>query len=92
MQKIDQVILRAERLRSVMAMPEYEATIGAWIKEGFREAQHNLHVAVEPYQMHRAQGYFSAMQNLQEQIDRVFELEKAAHEKVAKRKITETPS
>lgn len=90
MTKKDRFILQAERLRAVMAMPEYEVTIGEWIKEALRAANHALHSAQEPIEIYRAQGMLSAVKGISEQFDRVFDLEKAAHAKAAKRKPMET--
>ncbi len=77
----DPAILRAERLRTIINMPEYKDTIGAWITEGRKSALHNMSVAKEPHEFYAAQGEFRAMQQLEDQFERVFAVEKAAVEK-----------
>lgn len=66
-------------------MPEYKDTIGAWIKEGAKEALHKMSTAKEPYEFHSAQGEFRAMKQLEDQFERVFAMESAAVEKYAKK-------
>lgn len=84
MQK-DPAIIRAERLRAVLAMPEYSSTIGAWIEEAYQEALHNMTSSKEPYEFHSAQGAYKAVTLIREQFERVFALEKAAREKQTKK-------
>jgi len=81
----DPRILRAERLRTIIRMPEYEATIGQWLKEAHATVLHNLVKAVEPHDVHRAQGAYSAIQSLMEQFEAVWTAEDAALEKQTKR-------
>jgi hypothetical protein len=82
--KKEQAILRAERLRAVMSMPEYKTTVGAWLEDAKSSALHEMEVAVEPHQFHSAQGAYKAMKGILEQFDRVFALEQAAINKMEK--------
>lgn len=66
-------------------MPEYHDTIGAWIEDAYKDALHNLAIAVEVPAVHRAQGQFQAIKSLQEQFDKVFSAEEAAVEKQHKK-------
>lgn len=77
-------ILKAERLRAVMNMPEYEITLGAWIQEAHNEALHNMTTAIEPYQFHSAQGAYKAISSLKENIEYVLRAEKVALEAIQK--------
>jgi hypothetical protein len=79
--KVDPNILRAERLRAVMAMPEYASTFGAWLEEAKAQASHSLSTAVEVHHVHRAQGGYQMIQSILDQIDKVFQLEDSAVEK-----------
>lgn len=85
MTKKDPNILRAERLRAVMNMPEYEVTIGAWLKEAKSEADYQLQTATEPHEIHRAQGKVALIRSIDEQFERVFACEKKSLEKSYKR-------
>lgn len=78
-------ILRAERLRVITSMPEYGATIGAWIQEAYKASLFLLESAVEPHEVHRAQGAHRAVKGITEQIERAFLAEKAAFEKQHKK-------
>jgi len=82
--KRDQAVLRAERLRAVMAMPEYKSTVGAWIEDAKNSALHEMEIAVEPHQFHSAQGAYKAMKGIAEQFERVFAMERAAIAKLEK--------
>ena len=83
--QVDPRILKAERLRAIQNMPEYHATIGAWIDEAFKEALHNLSIAVEVHEVHRAQGAFTALTSFKDNFDKVFQAEDAAVEKKLKK-------
>lgn len=65
-----------------MAMPEYDITVGAWLREAHAEALHNLTTAKEPHEFHAAQGAYRALDQLKEQFDQVFAAEKAAIAKI----------
>ena len=81
----DPTLVRADRLRAIMAMPEYHVTIGAWIEEADRSALHDLMTAKEIHEVHRAQGAVSAMENLKAQFNKVFANEQAILEKQHKK-------
>jgi hypothetical protein len=81
----DPVLVRADRLRAIMAMPEYHVTIGAWIDEAGREVLHSLTSAKEVHEIHRAQGAYSAIENLKAQFAKVFASEQVILEKQHKR-------
>jgi hypothetical protein len=77
-------IRRAERLRIIMAMPEYESTIGQWIDEAHKNALHQLTTAIDPREVHQAQGAFKLVTEIKEQFDHVFNAEKSALRKMQK--------
>lgn len=85
MTKRDPAILRAERLRIIMNMPEYTDTVGAWIEEAHREALHKMTTAKEPHEFHSAQGAYNTMETLRERFNAVFQCERAALTKNEKR-------
>lgn len=85
MTKRDPAILRAESLRAILAMPEYERLLGAWIQEAKNAALHDMTTAKEPYEFHSAQGAYKAMLALVENFERVFVAEQAAVEKAQKK-------
>ena len=80
----DPVILRAERLRAILNMPEYANLIGAWIEEARSSALHSMTNAKEPYEFHSAQGAYKAIESLRDQFNRVFAMEKVAVDKLNK--------
>lgn len=83
--QVDPNILRAERLRAIMNMPEYHATIGAWLEEAIKEAQHNLASAIEVHEVHRAQGSFTAINSFKDNFDKVFRAEDVAVDRKLKK-------
>jgi hypothetical protein len=84
--KKDPSIARAEALRVIMNMPEYERTIGAWIKEAHLSALHNMTQAKETHDFLSSQGAYNAINALSEQFDKVFAAEKVALSKLNKKK------
>lgn len=82
MTKKDPAILRAERLRAIISMPEYEATIGGWIKEAYESALHYMTEAREVCEFHQAQGAYKAIEALKSQFETVFQAEKLATSKL----------
>ena len=84
--KKDPAIVRAERLRAVMAMPEYKQTVEAWILDAFNDALHQMESAKEVYEFHRAQGAYSSLKALKDQFDQVFVAERAALERLNKKR------
>ena len=85
--KIDLALRNATRLRTVVNMPEYTQTIGAWLNEAHTSALHELTTATEPHEFHKAQGAYNAIQSIQQQFESVWAAEKAALEKKAKQGI-----
>lgn len=83
--KVDPRILRAERLRAIMNMPEYHDTLGAWIEEAYRSALHKLSSAVEVHDVHRAQGSYEQISSLRDMFEKVFREEEVAVEKQLKK-------
>ena len=81
----DPDIRRAEKLRAIISMPEYGATIGNWLTEAHASALHEMTTATEPHEFHSAQGAYRLIQSIQEQFERVFIAEKAAVEKTQKK-------
>lgn len=73
----DRTIPRAERLRSVISMPEYADTVGLWIDEARKQALHDMTSATELHDFHRAQGAYKAIQDLTSNFEAVFSAEKA---------------
>lgn len=82
---IDQIKLRAERLRAVTSMPEYQDTIGKWIEDGLAQALHDMTSAKEPQEFHAAQGAYKAITSLKDTIQQVFIKEDAAIKKDQKK-------
>lgn len=82
----DKDILRAERLRAVINMPEYSATIGTWLEQARESALHELMNAKEHHEIHRAQGAVQILESIKDNFDSVFEMESIAlnknHKKV----------
>lgn len=76
---------RATRLRSVLAMPEYEDTIGTYIKKAQEQALHELQTAtLDSFQ--KAQGRYQAITELIDQIESVLKRGDVAQERLSKRK------
>lgn len=73
----DPAILRAERLRAIIQMPEYGDTIGKWLDEACEQALHDMTQAVEPHQFHSAQGAYRALNAFKDQFARVFSAEQS---------------
>lgn len=88
MTNIDPAIRRAERLRAVMAMPEYGDTIGTWIQQAHDEALHEMATAPVDGVL-RAQGAYHALETLKSQFNLVFDAERAAHAKLERKKLKE---
>lgn len=84
----DPAVIRAERLRAILAMPEYKSTVGAWIDEEYQSALNSMTTAKEPHEFHPAQGAYKALNSIREQFERVFAAEKAALNKLDKKKGT----
>lgn len=84
MARRDPAIVRAEKLRMLMSLPEYKETVAAWIEEAHRSALHDMTAAKEPYQFHAAQGAYNAIETIRQQFERVFSSEKAAIAKLEK--------
>lgn len=78
-------IIRAERLRAVMAMPEYEVTIGAWVDEAYKSALHGLTTAKDPNEVYAAQGAYRSVSSLKEQFEQVFRAEQAVIERTKRK-------
>lgn len=87
MSKREPAIVKAERLRAVMSMPEYGSTIGAWISEAETAALHDMTEAKEPHEFHNAQGAYKAVRSIREQFDRVFAAEAAAIDAASKKQV-----
>lgn len=85
MQK-DPALLRASKLRAIISMPEYSETIGRWIKDLYEAALSDMSVAKEPWTMSVAQGRYSMCKELQENFEKVFLAERAALEKLNRKK------
>lgn len=77
-------ILRASRLRAIMAMTGYEETINRWIEEALTQALHDMAVAKEPNEMFAAQGAYKAVESIKDQFAGVFSAEKGALNKIEK--------
>lgn len=71
-------ILRAMRLRTIVEMPEYKDTIGAWIVRAKDDALYSMTTATEPHEVHRAQGAYNALIALIDQVEIVFSAERLA--------------
>lgn len=84
MRKLDQAIRRAESLRAVISMPEYNRTIGAWLNEAHTSALYKLTTAKEPHEFHQAQGAYNAIQSIRENFESVWASERAAVERKQK--------
>jgi hypothetical protein len=79
-------IVRAEKLRAIMAMPEYKELIGTWLNDAATQAIHALTEATEAHELHRAQGGYQALTALTTQFDQVFAREAAAIAQMQKKK------
>ena len=77
----DPAIRKAEKLRIIMAMPEYAETIGAWIKDLQLDAEHQLKNCKDPNDFRFAQGSCSAMDQLSDRFKLVFDAERSTIEK-----------
>lgn len=82
MTKKDRALDRASKLRIIMDMPEYKATIGAWIEEAYASALHDMTTAKEPTDFYNSQGAYRAISSLQANFDKVFQEERVALEKL----------
>ena len=86
-------VVRAEKLRFVQSRPEYQDTVGLWLKEAYDTALLNLESATEPHEVHRAQGAYKALKELIEFQERVFAAEEAAIKRLHKKfTITKGPT
>lgn len=81
MTKQSKAPLLASRLRTVLSMPEYVDTLGAWLSEARQQAVHLMSTSKEPFDFFRAQGSFAAIDAIFQQIDRVYAAEEAALKK-----------
>ncbi len=82
----DQAIIKAERLRVVLSMPEYKDTIGSWLTDAHSQALREMTSAVELHEIHAAQGAYKVLEQLREQIERVFITEDAVLKRESKKK------
>ena len=90
-EKKDPAILRAERLRAIQAMPEYQQTIAEWLKTAKEAALHDLATVQDPNGFFKAQGAYGAIESLLQQFDRVYIAEEAVLNKKTKHKDQNLP-
>ena len=91
MTKRDPALLRAERLRIILSMPEYKDTIGQWIEDAHNDALHRMSTAKETHDFYTAQGSYLTVKAFMDQFNQVFSRETAALEKI-QRKMTKGES
>lgn len=81
----DPSLIKAERLRAVMSMPEYADTIGKWLEESMASSLHEMTHA-EPDKFLSHQGAYRALSEIKDQIESTFLAEESALKKEAQRR------
>lgn len=64
----DQILRKATQLRLVLALPEYQETIGKWIQNAIDSAQHDLETA-DAATFQKAQGAMVALKSITDQVN-----------------------
>lgn len=84
MTQIDNRITLASQLRAIVSMPEYEITFGAWLRSSLETTINLMASARTPDEFFHAQGAYHAINNINQQIEAIWQAEQAALEKKIK--------